>query len=89
MLNPYRGIVKVVAISGAVAVSRYRVAWSLYIQGGTEREIFADGSVHTVSLPDVRFGPWSERSGLRRAPVRFVTEYEQIDRLGGQLLAAV
>jgi hypothetical protein len=89
MLNPYHGIVNVVEIEGADAVSRDGLNWMLYIQGGTESERADDGIECEVSLPDIKFGTWSRRMGLRRAPVRYVTDYEQLDRLGSRLLEAV
>jgi hypothetical protein len=89
MLNPYHGIVNVVEIEGADAVSRDGLNWMLYIQGGTESERRDGGVECEVSLPDVKFGTWSRRTGLRRAPVRYVTDYDQLDRLGSRLLEAV
>jgi len=89
MLNPYHGIVNVVEIEGADAVSRDGIHWMLYIQGGTELEQSDGGSRTDVPLPDIKFGTWSRREGLRRAPVRYVTDYEQLDWLGSRLLDAV
>ena len=89
MLNPYHGIVNVVEIEGADAVCRDGITWTLYIQGEREREQFDDGSVHEVQLPDIKFGTWSKPGGLRRAPVRYVTDYDHLDMIGSRLLSAV
>jgi len=89
MLNPYHGIVNVVEIPGADAVTRDGRHWALYIQGGRERERMADGSELEVPLPDIKFGTWDARRGLQRAPVRYVTDYEQLDALGSLLLEQV
>lgn len=89
MLNPYHGMVNVVEISGADAVSRDGVNWMLYIQGGSETESLSDGKIHEISLPDIKFGSWSAEQGLRRAPVRFVSDYARLDEIGNQLLQSV
>lgn len=89
MLNPFHGIVNVVEIPGADAVSRDGVDWALYLQGGTEREFDDQGNAFDVELPDIKFGTWSAADGLRRAPVRSVVDYQWLDSLGGQLLEAV
>jgi hypothetical protein len=89
MLNPFHGMVNVVEIDGADAVSRDGLHWSLYLQGQVERELADDGSELEVALPDVKFGTWSAGEGLRRAPVRSVVDYAWLDALGSQLLASV
>jgi hypothetical protein len=89
MLNPYHGLVNVVEVPGADAVSRDGLNWTLYIQGGSEAEPMEDGSLQQVRLPDIKFGTWSARCGLRRAPVRLVTDYEKLDRAGNRLLKAL
>ncbi len=89
MLNPYHGLVNVVEVPGADAVSRDGLDWVLYIQGGCESELMADGRRVDVPLPDVKFGTWNRRDGLRRSPVRYVTDYPQLDAVGGELLERV
>jgi len=89
MLNPYHGIVNVVEIEGADAVCRDGVNWMLYIQGGTELARSDEGVESQVPLPDIKFGTWSRMAGLKRAPVRYVTDYDQVDWLGSRLLEAV
>ena len=88
MLNPHHGMVNVVELPGADAVSRDGFSWTLYIQGGIETEEYADGRVE-IPLPVIKFGTWSESTGLRRAPVRYVTDYERLDLVGERLLAAI
>jgi hypothetical protein len=46
MLNPDHGMVNVVELTGADAVSRDCVNWTLYIQGGSEEA--ADGNTTTT-----------------------------------------
>ena len=89
MLNPFHGTVNVVAIEGADAVTRDGVHWSLYIQGGVDRELDDQGNAFEVELPDIKFGTWSAVVGLRRGPVRSVVDYQWLDALGSQLLEVV
>jgi hypothetical protein len=89
MLNPFHGVVNVVQVPGADAVSRDGVHWNLYIQGDSEAVACADGSRHQVALPDVKYGSWSAAAGLHRAPVRYVNDYPVLERIGSQLLAQV
>ncbi len=89
MLNPYHGLVQVVEIPGADAVSRDGLHWTLYIQGEVEYERTDDGRLTTVETPDIKFGNWSPEEGLQRAPVRFVTDYQRLDAIGCTLLEVV
>ena len=83
MLNPFHGIVNAVEIPGADAVSRDGLHWSLYVQ-----HLDNDGSLIT-RLPDIKFGEWDEASGLKRAPVRYVTNYSAIDHRAETLLQTI
>ncbi len=69
MLNPFHGVVNVVQVPGADAVSRDGVHWNLYIQGDSEAVACADGSRHQVALPDVKYGSWSAAIPARRPMV--------------------
>jgi hypothetical protein len=89
MLNPFHGIVNVVEIPGADAVSRDGRDWTLYIQGELEYERTDSGRLVPVPTPDTKFGIWSAERGLKRAPVRFATDYPRLAAIGSQLLAAV
>lgn len=89
MLNPFHGIVNIVEIEGADAVSRDGVNWSLYITPPPDAEEDEQGNILLIEVPDIKFADWSERGGLKRAPVRLVTDYAMIDTVGSHLLAAV
>lgn len=89
LLNPYRGIANVVEVEQADAVTQDGVHWSLYVHGEIDHAVMDDGSVRAIALPDVKFATWSRRTGLKRAPVRDVTDYDRVDALGSRLLAAL
>lgn len=89
MLNPYHGVVNVVEIDGADAVTRDGVKWMLYLQGKREEELLDDGTMDVFHTPDIKFGAWTSHGGLRRAPVRSVIDFEAVQARGMALLEAV
>jgi hypothetical protein len=89
LVNPFRGILSVVATEDADAVSSDGVHWALYIQGESEEVRMNDGSLRDVVLPDTKFGDWTAKEGLKRSPVRNVADLDRIDVIGLHLLEAV
>lgn len=89
MLNPYHGVINVVEIDGADAVTRDGVEWMLYLQADTEEEFLEDGTVARFQTPDMKYGNWSVSGGLKRAPMRSVIDFETIEARGQALLEAV
>lgn len=89
LVNPFRGILSVVATEDADAVSSDGIHWALYIQGESEEVRMSDGSLRDVVLPDTKFGDWSAKDGLKRSPVRNVADLDRIDAIGLHLLEAV
>lgn len=86
--NPYRGIANVVDTGQADAVSRDGLNWVLYVRGEVEEELLIDGEVHAVMMPDTKYGCWSEKQGLQRAPLRAVRD-TRVEYEGGRLLATL
>lgn len=89
LVNPFRGILSVVETEDADAVSSDGVHWALYIHGETEDVRMSDGSLRDVVLPDIKFGDWSAKDGLKRSPVRNVADLDRLDAIGSHLLEAV
>lgn len=89
LVNPFRGILSVVETEDADAVSSDGVHWALYIHGETEDVRMSDGTLRDVVLPDIKFGDWSARDGLKRSPVRNVADLNRLDAIGSHLLEAV
>ncbi len=89
MLNPFHGIVNVIEIAGADAVSSDGENWTLFVHGEHETAELADGTRQEVETPDVKFGVWSARQGLRRAPIRNAADYEFVDHVGRYLLEVI
>jgi hypothetical protein len=89
LVNPFRGILSVVETEDADAVSSDGVHWALFIHGETEDVRMSDGSLRDVVLPDIKFGDWSAKEGLKRSPVRNVADLDRLDAIGSHLLEAV
>lgn len=89
LVNPFRGILSVVETEDADAVSSDGLHWALYIHGETETVRMNDGTLREVMLPDIKFGDWTQRDGLKRAPVRNVADLSRLDAIGSHLLEAV
>ena len=88
MLNPFHGIMSVVKIPFADAVSTDGLNWILYVWDeellGVEGEEGSD-----VVVPDIKYGTWSPDAGLQRAPVRSTQDYSLIQAKGDALLEAI
>lgn len=89
MLNPFHGIVNVIEIAGADAVSSDGETWTLFVHGERETCELADGSRQAVETPDVKFGVWSAKHGLQRAPIRNEADYGFVDHVGRYLLEVI
>ena len=89
ILNPFRGVMNVIALDDAEAVTTDGVNWSLYVRdrfgsAGEVPEEFDD-----IDNPHIRFGTWSEAEGLKRAPVLPSYHYREIQHKGERLLEVV
>ncbi|MGB5278747.1 MAG: hypothetical protein WBO73_09435 [Gammaproteobacteria bacterium] len=89
ILNPFRGVMNVIALDDAEAVTTDGVNWLLYVRdhfdtADTEPEEFAH-----IDNPYIRFGSWSNATGLKRAPVLSCYHYHEIQHKGERLLEVV
>ncbi len=85
MLNPFHGMMSVLETPHADAVSRDGVHWTLFVHW--ESADVQEGVA--VDSPDIRFGSWSAREGLKRAPVRSTTDYARLQYEGERLVHAL
>ena len=89
ILNPFRGVMNIIALDDAEAVTTDGVNWFLYVRDSfnsadEEPEEFAH-----IDNPHIRFGTWSEAEGLKRAPVLPCYHYLEIQHKGERLLEVV
>jgi hypothetical protein len=89
MLNPYHGIVNIVEIEGADAVCCDGENWTVFVHDEDEYAVLDDGSRHRIETPDIKFGVWSQKEGLKRSPVRNPVAYEFVDHVGCYLLEVI
>jgi hypothetical protein len=89
MLNPFPGVINVVELDDADAVTRDGVEWILYLHGDVEEERLDDGTTALFQTPDLKYGTWSAHEGLKRAPVRSVVDFEEVEQRGQALLDAI
>jgi hypothetical protein len=89
ILNPFRGVMNIITTGRADAVTIDGINWSLYIHDafGSHHDVpeeFAD-----IEMPDIRFGEWNRKDGLKRAPVLPSYHYDEIQQVGDELMEAV
>ena len=89
ILNPFRGVMNIIALDDAEAVTTDGVNWFLYVRDSfnsadEEPEEFAH-----IDNPHIRFGTWSEAEGLKRAPVLPCYHYLEIQHKGERMLEVV
>lgn len=68
ILNPFRGVMNVIALDDAEAVTTDGVNWSLYVRDYFDTADDDPEEFAHIDNPHIRFGIWSEESGLIRAP---------------------
>lgn len=86
ILNPFRGVMNIIALEDAEAVTLDGIHWSLYVHDQSvsaddDPEIFAE-----IDNPDIRFGSWSREHGFIRAPILPCYHYLEIQHKGERML---
>jgi len=89
ILNPFRGVMNVIALDDAEAVTTDGVNWSLYVRDYFDTADDDPEEFAHIDNPHIRFGIWSEESGLIRAPVLPGYHYREIQHKGERLLEVV
>lgn len=89
MLSPYRGVMHSVVTQWADAVTIDGRNWTLYVRGECLYDDLDQVDNPGITVPDVKYGTWSEDTGFRRAPIRMPTFDARVRVEGEQLLAAV
>ena len=89
ILNPFRGVMNIITTGTADAVTIDGINWSLYVHDTFAAHIDDPEEFANIELPDIRYGDWSEKAGLKRAPVLPCYHYDEIQRIAEDLLDAV
>lgn len=89
ILNPFRGVMNIISTGGADAVTIDGVNWSLYIHDKFDCPTNDPEEFFQIDMPDIRFGEWNRKSGLKRSPLIASYHYNEIQAIGHVLLEAV
>lgn len=83
LLNPFRGVVRVLRHGGAEAVTQNGWIWDIYVSND---ELLAGlPHNHRVLVSEIRFGQWSPDIGLKRGPLHPSTDFRRMERQGAEL----
>ena len=80
LLNPFRGVVNCIRYRSAEAVTADGVRWDIYVSNEALREDMPDRRHTQVS--DIRYGSWSEKSGLKRGPIFPSEDFRLMEAMG-------
>ena len=89
ILNPFRGVMNIISIGGADAVTIDGINWTLYVHDTFDCPADDPQEFFEIEMPDIRFGDWSRESGLKRSPLIASYHYNEIQAIGQVLLDAV
>jgi hypothetical protein len=89
MLNPFRGVMNIISIGGADAVTIDGINWTLYIHDTFDCPTDDPEEFFEIEMPDIRFGDWNKKSGLKRSPLIASYHYNEIQAIGHALLDAL
>lgn len=80
MLNPFRGSMNCVRYRSADAVTADGEHWDIYVSNeGLLEDQAGDGR---LQVSDIRFGAWSQQTGLRRGPIYPSEDFRLMEQLG-------
>lgn len=89
ILNPFRGVMNIISIGGADAVTIDGINWTLYIHDNFDCPTDDPEEFFEIEMPDIRFGDWNRQSGLTRSPLIASYHYNEIQAIGHALLEAL
>ena len=89
MLNPFRGVMQTVEASHVNAASIDGLRWGLYITDENVYNFIDLNSVAPFLSADVKYGEWSEKDGLIRAPSLPSMNHERVRERGEEILQLV
>jgi hypothetical protein len=80
LLNPFRGMLQIIAYASAEAVTTDGVHWDIYVRND---ELVKDlENSKKVQTSDIRYGSWSEHKGLKRGPVFPSEDFKRMEEMG-------
>ncbi|MBI1424822.1 MAG: hypothetical protein GC149_15355 [Gammaproteobacteria bacterium] len=89
LLNPFRGVMNIIRYQSAEAVTMDGVEWEIYVSNDELRDGL-DPHVHVhVQTSDIRYGHWSQASGLRRGPIFPSDDFKRMEEMGAVVYEAL
>lgn len=87
LLNPFRGVQRVIRHGAAEAVTTDGAHWDIYVSNdellqGLDRS-------HPVLISEIRFGRWSADKGLKRGPLYPSADFRRMERMGAAVYEAL
>jgi hypothetical protein len=80
LLNPFRGVMNIIEYKGAEAVTIDGINWDIYVKDiSLTRDMEQSPN---MLITEIRFGHWSEISGLRRGPIYPSEDFNEMERQG-------
>jgi hypothetical protein len=80
LLNPFRGVMNIIEYQGAEAVTIDGINWDIYVKDmSLTRDLEQSPN---MLITEIRFGHWSETSGLRRGPIYPSEDFDEMERQG-------
>jgi hypothetical protein len=84
-LNPFQGILQVVELGDARALSLDGVRWEIQVRCAQPEQPWGTLSPGEPVMRYLRFGAWSKEAGLRRAPVSPILDLDLLLEASGAL----
>ena len=80
LLNPFRGVMNIIEYEGAEAVTIDGVNWDIYVRDiSLTRDLESSDS---ILITEIRFGHWSQESGLKRGPIYPSDDFKLMEQQG-------
>ncbi|HHJ34255.1 MAG TPA: hypothetical protein ENJ87_00675 [Gammaproteobacteria bacterium] len=79
----------IISTGGADAVTIDGTNWTLYVHDNFDCPTDDPEEFFEIEMPDIRFGDWNKKTGLRRSPLIASYHYSEIQAIGNVLLDAV
>ena len=80
LLNPFRGVMNIIAYQGAEAVTTDGVHWDIYVR---DTELVQDlANSNRVQTSDIRYGSWSAEQGLKRGALYPSDDFKILEHRG-------
>jgi len=79
----------IISTGGADAVTIDGINWTLYVHDKFDCPTNDPEEFFEIDMPDIRFGDWNRKTGLKRSPLIASYHYNEIQAIGHALLEAV